>query len=67
MFVFGEKVVENPQSGLEIKVDNVLWSGLWFGHASILHQVKGQAYICHFLFKALWGQMEVIQWNKISF
>ena len=45
VFVFREEVVENPESGLKVEVDDVLRPGLGLGQPRVLHEVKGQAHV----------------------
>jgi hypothetical protein len=42
-----------PEGGLQIQVDDVLWPRLGLWQASVHHQLKGQAHIRHLLFKNL--------------
>ena len=53
VFVFGEEVVEDPEGGLEVEVDDVLGSGLRLRQPRVLHEVKGQADVRRLLVKGL--------------
>ena len=53
MLILREQVVEHPESGLQVQVDNVLGSGLRFRKPRVLHQVEGKANIGHTLLKRL--------------
>ena len=53
MLVLGEQVVEDPKSGLEVQVDDVLGPGLGLGQPGVLHQLKGQGHVRSLLVKRL--------------
>lgn len=53
VFVFGEEVVEDPQGGLEVEVDDVLGPSLRLRQPRVLHEVKGQADVGGLLVKGL--------------
>ena len=53
MLVLGEQIVEHPQSGLQVQVDNVLRSGFRLRQTSIHHQLKSQADVGNFFVKGL--------------
>ena len=53
VFVLGEQIVEDPQSGLQVQVDNVLRPGFGLRQTSIHHQLKSQADVCNFFLKGL--------------
>ena len=61
VFVFREEVVEDPEGGLEVEVDDVLGSGLRLRQPCVLHEVKGQADVRRLLVKGL------KQYSKIGF
>ena len=42
VLVLCEEVVEHPERGLEVEVDDVLRPRLGLGEAGVLHQVEGQ-------------------------
>ena len=49
MFVFGEEVIEDAKGWLQVKVDDVLGSGLRPGQSGVLHQFESQSDVSHFL------------------
>ncbi len=59
MLVLGEEVVQHPECGLEVKIDNVLGSGLGLGQTGVLHQLKGQGHVGNLFFKRLQLKLQI--------
>ncbi len=53
MLVLGEQVVEHPERGLEVVVDDVLRPGLGLRQSGVLHQIEGQAHVGNALLEGL--------------
>ena len=53
VLVLGEQVVQHPQGGLQVEVDDVLRSRFGLRQASIHHQLKSQADVGNFFVKGL--------------
>ena len=66
MLVFCEEVVEDPKSGLEIQVDDILGPCLGLRQTPIHHQLKGQTNVGNFFVKRLKWKMNRMVANSCT-